>query len=691
GDGLADSFEYVIGTKADNSDSDSDDVLDGDEVRFGTDPNKASTNGHGSDFDQLNDGTLVRGQRIPSGYNPPDYDGDGIPDAADPDPFHPQPIVEIKYPVWLVTSDWKIHTELKVPALHAPVEDYYIYIGDFTIRGRYGLVESTKFNTISSTAGCGYGKNGGIGNFMKLMKAVGGDPLEVSGPEVKCEEPNPQSGQAKNCPGGGIEIPNYEWRCDGTALDGESASIPCDYDYLAVDEGAGLQRAIIRFHEYTSRPGEHTGNPVLDSHTTSTEIWSCSPCCPGSSRTENKYTVDGWRLDTPVYGEIFDNPSEPPIPGAYSGAKYSYDIPRFFFEKGEAFLKPLTYPATDALYNPPRLGADHKIEVASASLYFTPLKIKDPPGEKEPTKNKYVFDNSTSGKMAINVEALVPNDVDIRNFTGSILRWEIDAIERSRMIWSNAAGTKGKGIKDMVTFFQLPRDNLQFGTKNVTLEIVSGTNQLPLDTVQVKVFFSTDAQNHPTTSVSPISPNWFYYWRETSAGNDGEKSDWDWVQGKCSSNCFACTDFDYAFGRWLSWFVDNNSSNMVSLGGDWGFPSGIDNFAWVVKHEKQHRHDNSIWWPNGYNASLDTDGDGMPDSWECPQGVPTCANASHTLPYVYHIQTTPSYLNQWGGFSVEDWNDAEHWTLVSQEKWFNGSSDLEDWACPGKQSDNLCP
>ena len=92
GDGLSDAQEEIVGTDPDNPDTDSDGLLDGEEVlTWGTDPLNRDTDG-----DILLDGDEVHTYRT----NPtnPDTDGDGIPDGVeiamgtDPlDPLDPPP------------------------------------------------------------------------------------------------------------------------------------------------------------------------------------------------------------------------------------------------------------------------------------------------------------------------------------------------------------------------------------------------------------------------------------------------------------------------------------------------------------------------------------------------------------------------------------------------------------------------
>ncbi|MBI5482789.1 MAG: hypothetical protein HY906_28295 [Deltaproteobacteria bacterium] len=78
GDGVGDSYD----------DSDGDGLLDADELRFGTDPARADTNGDGiDDWTEVTRGcpTCVRGQLVPAGWLAPNLDNEDGNDAVDTD------------------------------------------------------------------------------------------------------------------------------------------------------------------------------------------------------------------------------------------------------------------------------------------------------------------------------------------------------------------------------------------------------------------------------------------------------------------------------------------------------------------------------------------------------------------------------------------------------------------------------
>ncbi len=88
GDGLPDSVERVIGTDPDNPDSDFDGLNDYKEAQMGLDPNKADSNDDRfADYLEVTNVSLdVDGDGLPNAWDP-DNDNDGVPDYLDPSPF----------------------------------------------------------------------------------------------------------------------------------------------------------------------------------------------------------------------------------------------------------------------------------------------------------------------------------------------------------------------------------------------------------------------------------------------------------------------------------------------------------------------------------------------------------------------------------------------------------------------------
>ncbi len=94
GDGLSDAEEAVLGSDPHNPDSDYDGLTDADEVRLtGTHPMSADSDGDGiSDYNAFYGNTAVDTLWAGEGTTAYDWDGDGLHDPVDPDPFSAQNI-----------------------------------------------------------------------------------------------------------------------------------------------------------------------------------------------------------------------------------------------------------------------------------------------------------------------------------------------------------------------------------------------------------------------------------------------------------------------------------------------------------------------------------------------------------------------------------------------------------------------
>ena len=92
GDLISNADEAAAGSDPYNPDSDYDGLTDSDETNLsGTDPTLPDSNGDGvSDYNELYGNYTVDSDTSGTGFTPYDYDGDGINDPVDPDPFSPQ-------------------------------------------------------------------------------------------------------------------------------------------------------------------------------------------------------------------------------------------------------------------------------------------------------------------------------------------------------------------------------------------------------------------------------------------------------------------------------------------------------------------------------------------------------------------------------------------------------------------------
>jgi hypothetical protein len=177
------------------------------------------------------------------------------------------------------------------------------------------------------------------------------------------------------------------------------------------------------------------------------------------------------------------------------------------------------------------------------------------------------------------------------------------------------------------------------------------------------VLFPRDASNNPDGNV----PNWFYYWRQTSAAQGrGDRLGYD----------PACTHaYGYYAGlndpvraeyiyicRGMQTAMDFRDYNIVTK----RRTEGIDVFAVTVTHEWTHLTDFRDWWgqPPTYDAARDKDGDLVPDDREAGYGLDP------------NLKDTHGNLGR----------DCELTALRSENNWRVGTANGEDFAHPGKRS-----
>ncbi len=114
GDKLPDSVELVIGTDPFNPDSDFDNLDDYKEAMMGLDPNKADSNGDRfSDYLEVTNVTLdLDGDGLPNAWDP-DNDNDGVPDYLDFSPFAKTPVRSV-FDVGIRTSGSPVYVSFEL-------------------------------------------------------------------------------------------------------------------------------------------------------------------------------------------------------------------------------------------------------------------------------------------------------------------------------------------------------------------------------------------------------------------------------------------------------------------------------------------------------------------------------------------------------------------------------------------------
>ncbi|MCP4535913.1 MAG: hypothetical protein GY832_02105 [Chloroflexi bacterium] len=214
------------------------------------------------------------------------------------------------------------------------------------------------------------------------------------------------------------------------------------------------------------------------------------------------------------------------------------------------------------------------------------------------------------------------------------------------------------GAKTLYVSIDGPHVAGQQGELNLT-----GTASFVDNDQSVKVFFDETGTQNPNGS----QPNWFYYWKQTSA--------YSGTMGYDSSVPSGRTRFEN--GAWRCYL--GVGAHFSAAGGCWGGASGIDFFANLCRHESQHRSDLIANWGanSGHDPAHDQDGDNLHDDME----------ATLVSGHVYDNQDATTYNDTFGYTDTpgDPLLDVEDYCLRRQASWTAGSANSADWAHPGKQ------
>lgn len=276
------------------------------------------------------------------------------------------------------------------------------------------------------------------------------------------------------------------------------------------------------------------------------------------------------------------------------------------------------------------------------------------PNESPVTDNNFTFNAAATGVCVVN--ATGTSGVNSEN---PALSWDLDDIASSTKT-SNPNPPKGASVT--FTYTGLPPTNGGFGRKTLTL---SHPKACEAKTQKVEIFFTEAATNHPGEGAG-VTPNWFFYWRQTAAGFGTVIYD----------AAAASPTIRYVAGSWVSVLNDAGTGDYSPPMGDnaGNNLNGIDNFAHACRHEGFHVTNSNNWYPGGYNAAIDADGDWIPDANEAALGG-TAAAPINGGPFLPGVEDS----------NGDGYRDDEDYTYHAQTPWTEGSADDEDWANPGHQ------
>jgi hypothetical protein len=293
-------------------------------------------------------------------------------------------------------------------------------------------------------------------------------------------------------------------------------------------------------------------------------------------------------------------------------------------------------------------------------------------------QDRYCFSEAGPGKLEFTLTA----DVTPGALADEVV-WTLPDVQGSTRTVT-PANAKGRTVK--VTYTGLPKNNSDFGTKKVVATVTKGkcSGEANKD---LRFFFPALAKNNPGGK----EPNWFYYWKQTSAcvgparfGGDSMKCevgagghDLGYYRNEAFDTFYNICDLktlgpDFPFGTWKPKGSDLVPQNVT----------GIDTFAVACLHENAHYTHAMQWWKkyqtldkfedtnrNGIKddveQKLDKDGDLVPDSLEKGLGLDAKNKYSKDPSHTY--------------------DDEEILCWAAEATWPIGKADKEDWAKPGKQ------
>lgn len=206
---------------------------------------------------------------------------------------------------------------------------------------------------------------------------------------------------------------------------------------------------------------------------------------------------------------------------------------------------------------------------------------------------------------------------------------------------------------------RLPAYNSSFGAQNVIA--IHSSFEGSTCCRRFLLFFPRTGTNCPTEMAYPV-PNWYYYWSDTSAsyGPNGYKPD--------APDPYGWTPI----GSDVTWIGPLAHTSLPDYPGY----EGIDFYALTCRHEAVHLADWAAWWPGGYNANADQDGDLVPDNLEAGLGYDDSKR-----------DTDGDGQNDFEDHARDHARDTSPpWD--AQHGWNIGDANSEDWACPGKQWTN---
>lgn len=270
------------------------------------------------------------------------------------------------------------------------------------------------------------------------------------------------------------------------------------------------------------------------------------------------------------------------------------------------------------------------------------------PSATPPAINKFAYAGS-NGEVSMSVLASVmPNTAT--SLADPLIKWTLASIPAgSALTWGKTWPGEATAGQSLSTNFKLtgyPSVNGEFGLRKLKLEGIRKGSAIITKNEDVKFFFEKN-----TVATGRQVPNWFFYWRQTGAS----------VGAPFYNSTIP------GFGRYVpgsSFFYVGDLASGVNPTTS---HDGIDTFAETCIHENTHLTDWNNFWPSGYQAIYDLDGDQIPDHLEQGLGFD---------PALWDTDGD-------GDYDFEEY--AEPRAYAAELTWGRGSADSEDWSSPGHQ------
>jgi hypothetical protein len=352
---------------------------------------------------------------------------------------------------------------------------------------------------------------------------------------------------------------------------------------------------------------------------------------------------------------------------------------------------------------------------------------------------KVLFDEESPGVLSLELEAEV-----MPARLASRIQWNVPEIVGSQ---TTMLPTDGRGAKIFVFYEGLPKENKQFGVKEVTAEIKECHVS---DTKKIQVHFPREAKNNPEAK----TPNWFYYWNQVKVLEKFQKPKYKGRDGGCKvSKAFGFTTLGYhvvgepnynicdlslvdfkqksfefiGSAQTKPWLASDFEEYLVKLRNELektkkipmtkkGVPDmlglmqkyiniskkpmeGIDVFGTTFFHELTHLRHCNKWWD--IQVILAFDCLALPQNPKEPKNSEMLDADGDRIPDF--VEREIGFINGSSGLSwkhpfwdlaiskgtaidhIPDWDDEHILAYLAESMWKEGSADKEDWAYPGKQ------